>query len=190
MTAALQASLIDHAVRLVRRAGADALTMRALAQEAGCSPGLLYKLFRDRDALVAAVVDHQFRRLAADLGDFVARAGTGEVAGNLERFAEVLLGPAAQVIRLAAGTPVAARFAESAHDSGFVDALPRTVTEYIAAEKRLGRIDPSVDERAIGFLVTGAVHNLLVSGEAYPRPSPPEVGRLLGSLARLLEPRR
>ncbi|GAA1745227.1 hypothetical protein GCM10009734_60120 [Nonomuraea bangladeshensis] len=186
-TAALHASMIDHAAQLVRRDGADALTMRALAQEAGCSLGMLYKIFDSREALVLAVVDRQFRDLTASLEEIVARAGTGTVAENLGRFAEVLLGPAAEVIKLAAGVPVQERgFHDSAMGSGFVDALPTTVTRYIAAEKRLDRIGARVDEHAIGFLVTGAVHNLLVSGEAYPRPSLSEVRELLGALAELL----
>jgi hypothetical protein len=39
----LRASPIQHARRLVNRDGAAVLTMRALAVEAGCAVGLLYK---------------------------------------------------------------------------------------------------------------------------------------------------
>ena len=35
-----------------------------------------------------------------------------------------------------------------------------------------------------GFLITGAVHNLVTAGDAYPRPSRPELATILGNLAR------
>ena len=43
-TEALRTSLVAHALRLVEREGAPALTMRALAAEAGCAVGLPYKV--------------------------------------------------------------------------------------------------------------------------------------------------
>ena len=76
----------------------------------------------------------------------------------------------------------------AAGESGLVAALDRTVVDYLAAEQRRGRVAPGVDVRAFGFLVAGAVHNLLVSGAAYPRPSGAELRRMLTAVAEALAP--
>jgi AcrR family transcriptional regulator len=191
-TTALRTSLIEHAGRLVRREGVKALTMRGLAAEAGCALGLPYKVFANRDELVATLVDEQFRRLSDVLDDLVAAAGTGTVAENLGRFAEAILGSESQVIHLAGDIKdptLTQRSDEFPHGTRFVNTLPTALTRYVAAEKQAGRIDPGIDERTIGFLVTGALHNLLVSGEAYPRPTLPEIEAMMRDLARLLETR-
>ncbi|WP_219417109.1 TetR/AcrR family transcriptional regulator [Pseudonocardia nigra] len=186
---ALRASLVEHAARLVRREGAGALTMRALAAEAGCAVGLPYKVFGSREELVATLVDEQFRQLTAALDDIVAVAGTRTVAENLGRFAEVLLGAETEVIKLAGNvqdTRMAEQVEKSAHGTAFVDALTTTVARYLTAEKRLGRIGDTVDVDAVEFLVTGAIHNQLVSGTAYPRPDLVEISRYLSWFARVL----
>jgi AcrR family transcriptional regulator len=55
-TEELRASLVHHALQLVARKGAAALTMRALAIEAGCALGMPYKVFADRRELVAEMM--------------------------------------------------------------------------------------------------------------------------------------
>ena len=45
----LRSDLVQVAQRIVARDGAAALTMRALAAEAGCAVGLPYKVFASRD---------------------------------------------------------------------------------------------------------------------------------------------
>ncbi|MEU8248980.1 hypothetical protein [Nonomuraea sp. NPDC048916] len=56
------------------------------------------------------------------------------------------------------------------------------------AQQRLGRVSAEVDARAYGFLITGAVHNLVVAGEAYPRPGRDELERMPAAVARHLGP--
>ncbi len=189
-SAALRASLVEAALRVLDREGADGLTMRAVATEAGVALGLPYKVFANRNDLVGAVVAAEFRRLGAAFEAIVASAGTGTVGGNLGRWAEALLGsPAAGLSHDHAGdAEVEAAVDAAAGESGLVAALDRTVVDYLAAEQRLGRVAPGVDVRAFGFLVAGAVHNLLVSGAAYPRPSGAELRRMLTAVAEALAP--
>lgn len=188
-TVALRASLLDHALEVVRRDGAKAFTMRALAAEAGCALGLPYKVFGGRAELVTDLLDAYFHRLVAAFDDVVATAGTATVAANLDRFADVLLTSDPEIMKLA-DVPVdpvlSGHLDRSAQSSGFVTGLATTVSRYLAAEKELGRIDDEVDVDAIGFLVTGAIHNLLVSGESYPRPDRNQIRGHLSALARLL----
>jgi AcrR family transcriptional regulator len=186
----LRASLVEVARRLVARDGAAALTMRALAAEAGCAVGLPYKVFASRDELVVELVHAEFVRLRAAFDDLVAAAGAGTVGGNLGRYAELLLGsPAAG---LAHGIPLDGEASQAidakAGETGVVDAVATTVADYLAAEKRLGRVAADVDEHAFGFVIAGAVHNLLVSGDPYPKPSMPQLERMLAAVADRLTP--
>jgi AcrR family transcriptional regulator len=188
-TSALREALVGHALRIVHRDGANALTMRALAAEADCAVGLPYKVFGGRGELVTAVLTEQFRELGEALEEVVAAAGTGTVGDNLVRFAEVLLGSDTEVIKLAEvhrDPQLSGHMAESALVSGFVGRLTTAVDRYLTAEQGRGRVSARVDPAAVGFVVTGAVHNLLVSGEAYPRPSLADVAAHLRAVAELL----
>src|SRR5215471_12479133 len=88
---ALRASLVEHARDLVAREGPDRLTMRALADEAGCALGLPYKVFADRQELVLELVRASFGDLHAKGEELIRRVGHGTVAGNIAWFAEWLL---------------------------------------------------------------------------------------------------
>jgi AcrR family transcriptional regulator len=164
--------------------------MRSLAAEAGCSVGLPYKVFADRAELVAEVIGAELARLRAELDALVATAGTRTVGANLARWASLLLGTPA--LSLAEEVDDVARQAHAievaAGRTGIVPALEQSVVEYLRAEQRLGRVAGGVDTRAFGFLIAGAVHNLIVSGERYPRPTADQLSRMLRSVAATLAP--
>lgn len=191
--AALRASLVDHARELVGRDGAAALTMRALADEAGCAVGLPYKVFADRRDLVAELCHAEFVRLGSAFDELARRAdeGSGTVAGNLVWFAELLLdSPAVALIgEIVGDAELAGTIADRVHRTGEGPAsFEVVVARYLAAERSAGRVAEDVDEEAVAFFVAGAVHNLIVSGEAWPRPSRPRLEDHLTALSRLLTP--
>ena len=78
-TRRLRAELLEHARTIVRRDGAAALTMRALAAEAGVSVGLPYKVFADRREIVTEIVRGEITTLQAATEELVATAGRGTV---------------------------------------------------------------------------------------------------------------
>ena len=73
-----------------------------------------------------------------------------------------------------------------ARDVGLVTRIEGSVVDYLTAEQRLGRVAAQVDAAAVGFVIAGAVHNLLVAGDLYPRPSRAELRRMLASLGDLV----
>jgi AcrR family transcriptional regulator len=57
--------LLQAAEALLREGGADAATLRAIADRAGVSLGIVYRRFRDKDTVLRAVYTQFFERVAA-----------------------------------------------------------------------------------------------------------------------------
>lgn len=189
-TEELRASLLERAERLVARDGPAGLTMRSLAADAGCAVGLIYKVFANREDLVVELISREFIRLRREFDDLVAAAGSRTVGQNLGRYAQLLLSsPAARLSHSVSSTADLREAIDAkAHQSGVVAALETTVADYLAAEQRIGRVDAGVDTHAFGFVISGAVHNLLVSGDPYPRPSRRQLDTMLAAVAARLVP--
>ena len=60
----LEAALLEAAVELVRTAGPDHLSLRAIAKKLEVSPSAVYHYFPDKDALIDGVSDQLFEALA------------------------------------------------------------------------------------------------------------------------------
>lgn len=73
----LRQALLDAALVLLRRGGTAALTLRAVAREAGVSQTAPYRHFADRSALVAGVAAVGFRALHGAMVAAVAAHGAG-----------------------------------------------------------------------------------------------------------------
>lgn len=191
-TEALRASFVEHACRLVAREGAAALTMRALAAEAGCAVGLPYKVFTDRRELVAEICHAEFERLGDAYDELARRAGTATVGANLTWFAQLLLdSPAVELAdEVFADETLAEAVTARVHETGTGPGAFETVfAHYLATEKRAGRVAPHVDETAFGFLLAGAVHNLVVAGAAWPQPTRHQLRQRLDAVAAAIAPR-
>jgi len=190
-TAQLRTSLLTHARRLVERDGARALTMRGLAAEAGCAIGLPYKVFANRDELVAELVLEEFTDLRVELDRWAAGAGSGTIGANLARYARIMLGrdmPAWEMVGAVGDEALQEAAAAKAGPSGLLASFDTTVRDYFSAEQRRGRIAQDVDVEAFGFLVTGAIHNLLVVGPGYPRPAKQRLEQMLRAVADRMRP--
>jgi len=188
-TDALRKSLIEHAKRIVARDGSSALTMRALASEAGCALGLPYKVFTDRHELVLEILHSEFLRLREARDDLVARAGSGTVGDNLAWFAELLLASPSVALahEVSADDALSSAFAANVGRTGAgPGAWESAFGDYLAAEKAVGRVADDIDEAAFGFLLAGAIHNLIMSGDAYPRPTRRRLKRYLAATAAAL----
>jgi AcrR family transcriptional regulator len=184
-TQVLRAALLGHAQLLVSRDGASALTMRALAAEAGVSLGLPYKVFADRREIVDEIVAAEFHRFGAAAETLLARAGSYTVGDNLIWFASIVLkSPAAALAqelhaddqRLESATRVAERRGLGP------TAFPAVLADYLTVEQRAGRVRDNIDCEAFGFLIAGALHNILIAGPAWSRPE--QLERYLTAAAR------
>ncbi|MBY8872033.1 TetR/AcrR family transcriptional regulator [Micromonospora sp. PLK6-60] len=184
-------ALAAAARRIVRRSGAKSLTMRALAREANCAVGLPYKVFANRDELILQLVVEELVRLSKEFDEWVSSAGRHTVGENLDRFASILLdadSPAVLGANDIDDAVISQRLRSAASASGMPATLDAAVAEYLRGEQLLGRVRTDVNPEAFGFLITGAVHNLVAAEEQYPRPSREKLRAYLQSCADALAP--
>lgn len=93
---ALRETLLAATIELIEQEGIGAVSLRRVARAAGVSPGAPYHHFPDRAALLTALSDEGFHRLAAEL--CAAKASAATPAAALPAMIETY-------VRFAAGNP-------------------------------------------------------------------------------------
>lgn len=83
--------------RLLDTEGADAVTMRRVAEVVGITPMAIYRHYPDRAALLNALADDGFQELAASLK---GKRYTGNIESRLLKMAEIYLDHAIENPRL------------------------------------------------------------------------------------------
>ncbi len=83
----LRRALLDAALTIIERDGPAALTLRAVAREAGVSPAAPYHHFHDKNELMSAVARDGFRRLNEAMAIAVKESGPGELGLAYVEFA-------------------------------------------------------------------------------------------------------
>ena len=71
--------LLDAAARLMEREGSEAVTMQALAAEAGVSVGLIYRYFGGKDEILLAVITQVLDAFASEVPAAIEQAGEDPV---------------------------------------------------------------------------------------------------------------
>ena len=85
----LETALVDAAITLVRKYGPDQLSLRAVSAEIGVSPSASYHHFRDKDALVTAISNVLFDRLATMQGKAIAKIKGNGATASIKKFEEM-----------------------------------------------------------------------------------------------------
>ena len=163
--------LFDAAERVLLRAGPNALTSRAVTDEAGCAKGVLYRHFEDFDAFLADLVLDRRDRMDAQAAALRAAAGTGTITGNLAdaltaMFSPVVVAMVALVtfrfelrVRLRRGWPRGVPLLTEA---------VAMVADYLAAERERGRIAADADIDTLAPTLIGAAHLLFADRSGAP----------------------
>ncbi|MEV0375199.1 TetR/AcrR family transcriptional regulator [Streptomyces sp. NPDC050636] len=161
--------LFAAAERVLAREGPGALTSRAITGEAGCAKGMLHTHFAGLDEFVAELVLDRLGHTASQAGDLPGRAGQATVAENLVAVALALLtSMEPTVVGLAMTRPGASlrvRRALADGAPGFT-AVQDSITAYLDAEQRLGRLTDGTDTATVALALVGTVHHLLMTGWA------------------------
>jgi AcrR family transcriptional regulator len=85
----LETALVDAAITLVRKYGPDQLSLRAVSAEIGVSPSASYHHFRDKDALVTAISNVLFDRLATMQEKAIAKVKGNGATAAVKQFEEM-----------------------------------------------------------------------------------------------------
>lgn len=164
---ALRANLFEHARAVIARDGVEGLTMRALAAEAGTAVGLSYKAFSSRDELLWELAWASMVELTRQLDDWVARSG-GALADRLMEFADLhfaSLAPA--LVDHVTRGPRRDEFFRAAADAGLTRSWAALMTEFLKIRQREGDVRVDVDAEAFGFIITAAIHHVLVTEKPF-----------------------
>ncbi|MFD8034736.1 TetR/AcrR family transcriptional regulator [Streptomyces sp. NPDC059717] len=164
--------LFDAAERVLLRDGPNALTSRAVTDEAGCAKGVLHRHFADFDAFLTDLVLDRAAQLESQAVALRESAGTGTVVDNLTGALTVLFGPIPMAIiplvtfrdqlreRLRHATPGGVAILAQATTA---------VSAYLADERDLGRIAVDADIDSLTLSLVGGGHLLFTDRE----PGPP-----------------
>ena len=172
--------LFDAGERLLVREGPNALTSRAVTDEAGCAKGVLHRHFVDFDGFLAELILDRAAQLEEHAAGLMAAVGGGSVEHNLAGALSVLFGPVPVAILplITFRDDLRARLRQMRPGGGMaiLSEATRAVSAYLAAERDAGRIAADADIDALTLSLVGGGHLLFADRQA-ERPSPATVER-------------
>lgn len=170
----VRGQLFEAAERVLLRGGPDALTSRAVTEEANCAKGVLHRHFTDFDAFLAELVLDRVRGIEDRTTTLRAAAGTGSVVDNLADALQDLFGPVtvAIVALITFRDGLRARLREAG-----LTGIPLAVhgaamiAAYLTAERESGRLAVDADIDTLAPTLVGAGHLLFADRTSSPPQS-------------------
>ncbi|MFJ4874049.1 TetR/AcrR family transcriptional regulator [Streptomyces sp. NPDC088745] len=189
----VRGQLFEAAERVLLRDGPDALTSRAVTEEANCAKGVLHRHFTDFDAFLAELVLTRVRGIEVRTTTLRAATGTGSVVDNLVDALEDLFGPVtvAIVALLTFRDGLRARLREAGL-TGIPLVVQGTamIAAYLTAERESGRLAAAADIDTLAPTLVGAGHLLFADRTSAP-PQPDTVRKMVTTvMADALRPAR
>lgn len=167
----LHEQLFRAADRLLEREGPSGLVSRAITTEAGVAKGVLHNHFTDLDGFLAEFVRSRFSAALEEVAELLGKAGQATVESNLAETATALFSsPVLAAHGIVLFRPALAARLHEMHGRGHdhdVPSLSRVAlifAGYLDAEKKLGRVLPGADTRAVAMALVATVHHLLMAG--------------------------
>lgn len=181
---AVHEQLFDATDQILGRDGPNAVTTRAITDEAGCAKGILHNHFTDLDGFLAAYALDRINNLTERAQTLPALVGMHSVVDNLVIVIVDIFGSAAaSVASLMSARPalLAQLGATGAGIDPVFDDVERVFAAYLEAEKQLGRIPVEADAEMLAFTLLGSSHHLFFT-QAMEPIDPQRVRRIAASL--------
>lgn len=177
----VRGQLFEAAERVLLRDGPDALTSRAVTEEANCAKGVLHRHFTDFDAFLAELVLDRVRVIEDRATTLRAATGTGSVVDNLAEALRDLFGPVtvAVVALITFRDGLRARLREAG-----LTGIPLLVqgaamiAAYLTAEREAGRLAADADVDTLAPTLVGAGHLLFADRSSAP-PEPAAIRKMV-----------
>ncbi|MFE7624189.1 TetR/AcrR family transcriptional regulator [Streptomyces sp. NPDC057509] len=177
----VRGQLFEAAERVLLRDGPDALTSRAVTEEANCAKGVLHRHFTDFDAFLAELVLDRVRVIEDRTTTLRAAVGTGSVVDNLAEALRDLFGPVtvAVVALITFRDGLRARLRE-----GGLTGIPllmqgaAMIAAYLTAEREAGRLAADADVDTLAPTLVGAGHLLFADRSSAP-PQPAAIRKMV-----------
>jgi AcrR family transcriptional regulator len=167
----VRGQLFEAAERVLLRDGPDALTSRAVTEEANCAKGVLHRHFTDFDAFLAELVLDRVRGIEDRTTTLRAAAGAGSVVDNLADALQDLFGPVtvAIIALITFRDGLRARLREAGL-TGIPLAMQgiAMIAAYLTAERELGRLAGDADIDTLAPALVGAGHLLFADRTSAP----------------------
>ncbi|MGW0781237.1 TetR/AcrR family transcriptional regulator [Streptomyces sp. NPDC002913] len=172
--------LFDAAERILLRDGPNALTSRAVTDEAGCAKGVLHRHFADFDAFLTDLVLDRAAQLDTQASALREAAGTGAVSDNLVGALTALFGPVPVAIipLITFRDELRTRLRQAMPGGGIAILAQATkaISGYLADERERGRIAADADIDSLTLSLVGGGHLLFADRDPGP-PSTAAVSR-------------
>jgi TetR/AcrR family transcriptional regulator, transcriptional repressor of aconitase len=188
---ARRGQIVLAALTCMGRRGVDGATMRDIAVEAGLSTGVLYRYFRDKEALIEAITE----LVTGPQARLIAELGGGSVVEAQDRLVDELFGilghPQAETFaRL--GAALYGRSLDSEETRRLLladlDALRGAWALLVRRWQEEGAVDPELDPDGVGRVVVAMLQGLLLQRALEPsldlRPAREAVRALLNGRYR------
>ena len=175
----VEVQLFEAAERILLTGGPNALTSRAVTDEAGVAKGVLHRHFADFDGFLAAFTLDRIARLDDQASALRAAAGTGTVTGNLARALTDVFGSVGLALMGLVMSRDELRTRLRAAGAGRVPVARQAtamIAAYLEAERDLGRVRSGADIEAVALTLIGTAH-LLFAGRDGAGPASSEVLR-------------
>ncbi|MFE8926029.1 TetR/AcrR family transcriptional regulator [Streptomyces rochei] len=167
--------LFDAAECVLLRDGPDALTSRAVTDEAGCAKGVLHRYFSDFDAFLTDLVLDRAAQLETQASALRESAGTGTVTDNLTTALTTLFGPVpvAVIPLITFRDELRARLRRATPGGGIaiLAQVATAISAYLADERELGRIAADADIDSLTLSLVGGGHLLFADRDPGPPPT-------------------
>ena len=166
MRAESRARIVEHALRLFAERGFEGTTVRAIAESAGISQGLLYNYFAGKDELLLAIFDESMRDVEASFAR-AERAEPGARTAALVRAAFDVLQQNRLFWRLSYG--VRMQSAVLAGLGGRLRAWTATIRDTLERYLRDdGFARPELEAAVLFALIDGVAQHYLLDSAGYP----------------------
>lgn len=154
-------AILDGALHVMQTRGLARTTTKEIARAAGYSEATLYKLFDDKFDLFLCVLFERLPTVGVADGDAATLAGTGSVAGNLQRIVVEMIDyyrailPIGMSVFSDSGLLARHRDAVRARGPG-PERITDGVRAYLAAEQAAGRVAAAAPIAGIAMALVGA----------------------------------